>query len=378
MRADVNDEDALVKLAEYYYFGNTKKHVGKDQNKAFEYFTKAAEMGSIRAKASLSVMLLNGIGNEPNYELALEYAEIGARELDRVDCYNVLGFMYYSGTGVEKNESLAVEMFEKSAQLGNEEALSNLGIIYYSGSQDTPRNLTKAIQYNQKAMLLGHPNAALVMSNIFNENKGEIGVSCQSIFVAMMNSLVLKSEYAESLRNGYKFYVAQNYERSMMNYAWASMLGLSGAQVSMEFLFKTGRTGTLKCKLGDNRICGAIYSYMSAIRGSMTGDKLSRIADLFFDGAQETLRPDMAYAYYFYEMDMRKFGSEYSAFSLAYMNEKGLGSQKNTSRAISLYNELIQGGFQGRYSMGSMVAASLAKFNLVIKETVSELAGKYF
>jgi TPR repeat protein len=75
---------------------------------------------------------------------------------------------------------------------------------------------------------------------------------------------------------------------------------------------------------------------------------------------------------------MKIFGSEYSAFSLAYMSEMGIGKEKNSAKAIELYDSLINEGIKGEASNGALLAATLAKFRLVVVERIKWFASKYF
>jgi len=69
--AQQNDADAQYQMGLMYFSGACG--VAKDENKAFEYFKKAADNGSRFAAIRLSYMLREGIGTSKDHGKAVEY-----------------------------------------------------------------------------------------------------------------------------------------------------------------------------------------------------------------------------------------------------------------------------------------------------------------
>ena len=108
-----NDPAALNQKGAMLY------HQEGDYDDAFEYFTKAAELGFAEAHKSL-------------------------------------GVMYRDGEGVEKDEEKEVYHLEKAAICGNPEARHNLAIIEYDNG-----NIERSVEHLIIAANLGYQKSAL-------------------------------------------------------------------------------------------------------------------------------------------------------------------------------------------------------------------------
>jgi hypothetical protein len=102
-------------LGDMYYFGHG---VAKNDQKAAEYYRKAAEQ---------------------------DYA-VGQCNL---------GFMYNHGYGVPLDYQKAAEWYRKAAEQGNADAQSNLGTLYENGD-GVDKDMTKAVEWYSKAVEQGH------------------------------------------------------------------------------------------------------------------------------------------------------------------------------------------------------------------------------
>ena len=92
-RIDAGDAEAMHLFGSQYYFGGCG--LKKDVQRALEFWTKAAELGSIKA----------------HYEL---------------------GNLYCDGDGVEKDEERAVGRWQHAAVKGHAESRHNLGVVEYN------------------------------------------------------------------------------------------------------------------------------------------------------------------------------------------------------------------------------------------------------
>jgi TPR repeat protein len=116
--AEAGDANAQHLLGCCYARG---EGVGKDEKKAFEWFTKSANQGHVEAHTSLGFCYLVGIGVEIDEKEAVKWYTKSAEQGNaRAQCY--LGWCYSNGTGVAKDEKEAVKWYTKSAEQGNADA----------------------------------------------------------------------------------------------------------------------------------------------------------------------------------------------------------------------------------------------------------------
>jgi TPR repeat protein len=113
-RIEANDPAAMTQLGASLY------HEG-DFGRAFEYYTKAAELGDMKS-------------------------------------HNELGVMYAKGEGVEKDEGKAVHHYERAAIGGQPDARYNLGYI-----EDRNGNMERAVKHFIIAAKLGDTGSMEVL-----------------------------------------------------------------------------------------------------------------------------------------------------------------------------------------------------------------------
>lgn len=98
--ADGGSPDAMVALGFYYMKG--ENGVEQDMAKGFELFTKAAERGDRDAQYNLGLAYVRAQGTPQDFAKAFKWFEKAAYQDDGGAQYNV-GVMYFSGEGVEKD-----------------------------------------------------------------------------------------------------------------------------------------------------------------------------------------------------------------------------------------------------------------------------------
>jgi tetratricopeptide (TPR) repeat protein len=91
--------------------------------------------------------------NEGDYDTAFEYLTKAA-ELGNVDAHAKLGCMYWEGEGVEKDEKKAVYHYEKAAIGGHPDARHDLACI-----EEKNGNIERAVKHHMIAAKLGHVDA---------------------------------------------------------------------------------------------------------------------------------------------------------------------------------------------------------------------------
>ena len=141
--AQKNNPYANYRLATMEYRGEFTGYPRYD--KAFHYFSLAAENNHPSACWMLGNMIIRGkIGNK-NYKEAINYFE-KAKNLGNKAAINSLGLCYKYGYGVKQNNNKALELFKEGAKKNYVYSLNNLGIYYEENGEKE-----KALNYFMKS-----------------------------------------------------------------------------------------------------------------------------------------------------------------------------------------------------------------------------------
>lgn len=212
--ADKNYVPAYKQLGDIYNRGYKK--VPKDQEKAFEWYLKAAEAGDINAYGKVGRAYRDGEGTMKDYVKAKEWFDKGIEKDDPL-CYRSLGHMYSwafkgyendkdktfdlwmkgyeaavrvgdleemaiaannigacygEGWGVEKDGDKQIEWYTKAAEAGNGMAMINLGKTYYFGDYGVPKNYDKAFYWFSKADNAGDIDAKYYIGECYEYGRG--------------------------------------------------------------------------------------------------------------------------------------------------------------------------------------------------------------
>ena len=144
--AELGSVDAQYCLGECYLY----YVVVQDRKKAVEWYSKAAEQGHIKAQSALGFCYYYGEGVEQSYEKAVKWYTKAAKQGDYSGAQYRLGECYYYGHGVAKDYKKAVEWYSKAAKQGYIDAQLSLGHCYYYG-HGVYQDYKKAIEWYTKA-----------------------------------------------------------------------------------------------------------------------------------------------------------------------------------------------------------------------------------
>lgn len=145
--SEKNHPSSIYIMSKMYY-----DHLIGDQSKeeltlAYNYLTKAIELGSIPALNQMGLLYLHGTYPvKKDIKKALEYFS-KASEHNYAYAFNNLGKIYED----KNNYKEAISYYEKSATLGESWALNKLGEFYRQGIH-VKKNMKKALNYYIKAL----------------------------------------------------------------------------------------------------------------------------------------------------------------------------------------------------------------------------------
>lgn len=136
--------------------------------KAYSYFTKAAEKGNIIGAYFAGYMLYKGLGCEQNYKKAVDFFKIGAQDSYAPSLY-MLGLCYRNGYGIEQNEITGKLFLQQAASQSYKQALKELEQPMPENSRSICRTLGKKV--NQS--IVEYPQIKIPSSEIKQIENGE-------------------------------------------------------------------------------------------------------------------------------------------------------------------------------------------------------------
>ena len=150
--------------------------VQKDEEKAVEWFTKAADQGEAEAQLSIGTRYYSGNGVKEDKQKAVEWFTKSADQ-GNAAAQLALGICYYYGFGVKKDKNKAVtlytkavEWFTKAAELGDARAQFTIGNCFEHG-YGVKENKKKAMEWFSKAAEQGYAKAKEKLQKIEKDSK---------------------------------------------------------------------------------------------------------------------------------------------------------------------------------------------------------------
>lgn len=146
--AELSHSDCIGCLGWCAFHG---KGVKRDDAAAVGYFRRALELDDDCVSAyNLAKRLYHGQGTEQNYEEALAYFRLSAKQ-QYPDAIGMLGLMYEKGHAVTKDIRKALTLYRRAAKLGSEDACYELGRCYEHGIGVSPNRKRAMELYRQAA-----------------------------------------------------------------------------------------------------------------------------------------------------------------------------------------------------------------------------------
>ncbi len=158
---------AALNIADLYNFG---QGVSNDQEKAFEWYLRSAELGNTPAQTQVGFMFQNAEGIEQDYIKAFEWYKKASKKGNVMAIRN-LGTLYQNGYGVEQDLERAIDLFVKAANLGSGAAMYNLAITYEKG-MGVQRDERKAFEWYLKSAKAGYAFSYAKTGTSYMEGNG--------------------------------------------------------------------------------------------------------------------------------------------------------------------------------------------------------------
>ncbi|TGZ98318.1 sel1 repeat family protein [Rodentibacter pneumotropicus] len=156
----------------------------QDWRSVFEIMQPLALEGNVQAQGNLGMLYNLGRGVEKNKEKAYWWFSEAA-EMGNIRAINNLAMMYYSGDYVKKNIPQAIKLFETTAKAKDLDAMMMLAEIYLKQKDET-----KSFEWVKKATGLENPGAKLRLGIYYEEG---IGTSMNKPLAALIYREILIS-----------------------------------------------------------------------------------------------------------------------------------------------------------------------------------------
>lgn len=167
-KAEEGDVEAMNVVAGNYNWGTG---VIKNQEKAFSWWKKAADLGLDEAQYYVGVFYGTGDIVPQDYKTAINYFSKAADQGYADAVYQLATFMRHGYGFRHKNLDKAIALYKRAAEMGHVEALKDMAWIYFRG-EGVKKNYHKALEYYYKLAEFDYDEAYWHISESFMEGKG--------------------------------------------------------------------------------------------------------------------------------------------------------------------------------------------------------------
>lgn len=149
----------------------TGKGVPQDYNEAVGWYTRAADLGNIKAMLKLAVVQREGLpGIPPNLQSSTSWLQRAA-EMGSVPAALELGRAYQAGIGTAPNAQEAAKWFQQALAGGAVSAEYNLGVLYQNGLGGQP-DFVRAVEHFERGANAKDPRAMIALGDLYASGQG--------------------------------------------------------------------------------------------------------------------------------------------------------------------------------------------------------------
>jgi TPR repeat protein len=149
----------------------TGKGVPQDYNEAVGWYTRAADLGNIKAMLKLAVVQREGLpGVPPNLPSSTSWLQ-RAGEMGSIPAALELGRAYQAGIGTAPNPQEAVKWYEIASAGGAVSAEYGLGTLYKNGVTGQP-DFVRAVEHFERGANAKDPRAMLALGDLYASGQG--------------------------------------------------------------------------------------------------------------------------------------------------------------------------------------------------------------
>lgn len=161
--------EAYFIMGNCYYNG---KYLPKDDDKAFECWSKSVELKCFEAASNLAYAYIYGVGCDKDIQKGIDQYLLATKHGDGFSAIKLFCIYYNGEYGVEKDELLAKKYLLEAARLGDSHGCFILGKHYYTGEGLMDKNTDQAFVYMKKAADMGHIDACNYLAYFYENGIG--------------------------------------------------------------------------------------------------------------------------------------------------------------------------------------------------------------
>ena len=156
-------------MGQCYFEG---KYLAKDDNKAFECWSKAVELKQFDAASNLAYAYIYGVGCDKDVQKGIELHKLATKYGSGFSATRLF-YIYWMGQyGVEKDMVLAKKYLLEAARKKEPEGCFILGKQYYTGNELMVKNNDQAFVYMKEAVDMGHVDACKYLAYFYENGVG--------------------------------------------------------------------------------------------------------------------------------------------------------------------------------------------------------------
>ena len=338
--ADQGHLNALNALGYFYRHG---KGCTPSADQTFACYERAASGGYLMAMRNLAWCYEKGIGTDQDFEKAFFWYERAQTHGD-IRCYADLGRFYEYGYGVSQDHQKAFTLYEKGASLGDGFCIFFLGISYEDGI-GIPCDPPRARTCYENALMYDISTAYVRLAGLYENGTGTKQDLKKAFDLYTKAAEDFDDEEAQ-YNLGYAYHhgwgVAQDIPLAHRWYKEAAKTGHAAAALSIGELFYYGH-------LGEVNFEEAAFWYEKAASGENPAAQYS-LAHLYFEGLG--VPQDEKKAYSLANVSARQ-GDASALALLGLMHEEGRGTKKDLHEALYHYElSAAQDDALGFYYLG--------------------------
>ncbi|RHY55294.1 hypothetical protein DYB38_005911 [Aphanomyces astaci] len=324
MRADKDEDvEAMVAMGDLYYWG--ARGCVRDHSLAFQYFERAATLGSPHGMSAAGGMLLKGEGTAQDNETAIRWYEQAAT-FHNVRALNGLGYIHFYGTAnCTQNQTKGLEYFEQAAaQHTDGDSLFNAGYCHFAG-HGTPANATRALAYfRDAARSFGHFDSIFELGKVALNVDGTFDDRHLGDGITYLRAASAAGDWGKVARQGFDAYLKHEYHHAIWLYHEAREYGYPVAAGNLAFLYDAA---------GLNNSATYLLE-ATEVEASL------RLGDCYYYG-KCGVESSVQLAMYWYTRASAD-GVSVGAYNVGFMNEYGIGGLPvNVDRAKQYYERAM-------------------------------------
>lgn len=358
--ANRGDKDAMYNVADCFWSG--KGGVSQDYERALFWYLKAAKKGHNPSRFMAAYCYLYGIGTNPSWVSALEYANkaiskgYSAAYWIKAQLYkdkyltgsilnykdnlmlaakggyskaqSELGALLLSGSeqyAVDKDESSGYYWISQAAENNDAEGLLYLGICYDSGIR-VATNHEKAMEYYKASAQLGNADAQAMVGYEYLIGDG-VAVNYTTAFQYLKAAADQGNAYAYGKIGDIYYYglgVEENNNTALEMYKYAADHGDAYSMCQLAYMYGSG--------IGASKDYALMYKYYKLAADLENAAGQCGLGDCYMNGYGVAKNEYTAFSWYKKAADQN---NALALYRLAYCYKNGSGAAYNTDKYIA-------------------------------------------